>query len=248
MSGSDKDIGWDVSTGSYGTIRWRSTAQTVDTTLFMVGNVSNHIVVCQAADRSYDFSHAQTADPTIFIHSANQDTTEWGSLAHDRTNFVIKSGAGNISFSPASNVSAFSGWIRMGDANALLTTGSVSNFGTIQLRNTSQASAITPTLLTGSGSTGSNHWLMMAYANRSGNYGHTPSTNPEFIIHSGTAAGTATDEWISFYHNVTDPCINWGSGDLDLVGASASAITTETLSEYVNIKIGGVAKKLALVA
>ncbi len=39
-----------------------------------------------------------------------------------------------------------------------------------------------------------------------------------------------------------------GSGTLDLVSQSVTTISTETLSEYVTIKIGGVSKKIAIVA
>ena len=72
-----------------------------------------------------------------------------------------------------------------------------------------------------------------------------------FHFHDNTKLllGTADDSEI--YYNGTDLIIDSnvvGSGTIDLAGQSASAITTETLSEYVTIKIGGVSKKIAIVA
>lgn len=55
----------------------------------------------------------------------------------------------------------------------------------------------------------------------------------------------------SIGYDGTDLVINSqesGSGSINLSAQSASSITTETLSEYVTIKIGGVSKKIAIVA
>lgn len=68
------------------------TAQTPDSTLFGVGTDSEGIVICQKGDINFDFAHADQTNPTLWIHSANQSTSEWGSLAHDQTNFVIDAG------------------------------------------------------------------------------------------------------------------------------------------------------------
>ncbi|MHC4649156.1 MAG: hypothetical protein ACYTBJ_27200 [Planctomycetota bacterium] len=77
------------SSSSYSRIVWQSAAQTPDTTLFTTGTVSNHIVICEYGDSSYDFAHAQQTNPTLFIQSANQSATEWISLAHNQTDGVI---------------------------------------------------------------------------------------------------------------------------------------------------------------
>jgi hypothetical protein len=70
------------------------TTQTPDTLMFAVSTQSNHLVICQNGDTSFDFAHALQTNPTLFIQSANQSTTEWGSLAHNQTDFIINQGAG----------------------------------------------------------------------------------------------------------------------------------------------------------
>jgi hypothetical protein len=79
---------------SYGFIRWSASDQTPNTNLICTGNISNHFVICEYADRAYDFSHAQATNPTLFIHSASQSTTEWLSLAHDQTHARLLTGTG----------------------------------------------------------------------------------------------------------------------------------------------------------
>lgn len=86
---------------TYGAIQPRNTAQTVDTQAILFGDTSKYLLCCEYADRSFDFAHAAQTNPTIFLHSANQSTTEWISLAHDQTDGVISTGAGNIKLLPA---------------------------------------------------------------------------------------------------------------------------------------------------
>lgn len=76
--------------------------ETPPTWYWGTGTVSNHIVIGEYADRTYDFAHALATNPTLFIHSANQSTAEWISAAHDQTNGVLATGAGGLSLAPAS--------------------------------------------------------------------------------------------------------------------------------------------------
>ena len=72
-----------------------------------------------------------------------------------------------------------------------------------------------------------------------------------FHFHDNTKLVLGTGDDSEIYYNGTDLIVDTnvvGSGTLDLAGQSASAITTEGLSEYVTIKIGGVSKKIAIVA
>jgi len=77
-------------------------------------------------------------------------------------------------------------------------------------------------------------------------------TNSNLIIRADNKAlilGAGDDA--SIYYDGTDLKISSalvGSGTIDLVNQSASAVTAETLSEYVIIKIGGVSKKIAIIA
>lgn len=93
----DKSIvfGTNIDT-QYPQITYR-TSQTPDTAFLTTGSIANSWIIAEGADVNFDFAHAQTTNPTLFIHSANQSTTEWGSLAHNQTNLVINSGAGGIS-------------------------------------------------------------------------------------------------------------------------------------------------------
>lgn len=79
-----------------GAIQIKNTIQTPDSTMFNTGSTSNGIIICEYDDRGFDFSHAQQTNPTLFIHSANQSTTEWSSITHDQTNAVISTGEGMI--------------------------------------------------------------------------------------------------------------------------------------------------------
>lgn len=70
-----------------------NTTQTVDTGMFLTGTVSNHWVIAENQDKTFDFAHAAATDPTLFIHSHNQNTTQFLSLAHNGTNPIIADGA-----------------------------------------------------------------------------------------------------------------------------------------------------------
>ncbi len=73
-----------------------STVQTVDNLVLGVGVEGNALIMCQQADVGFDFAHADATDPTLFIHSRNQSTTEWISFKHDGTNGLIDVGTGTI--------------------------------------------------------------------------------------------------------------------------------------------------------
>jgi hypothetical protein len=73
-----------------------STSQTAHALMMGVSADSNALIIAEKADitANYNFGHAQQTNPTIFLHSASQSTTEYGSMAHDQTDFVINQGAG----------------------------------------------------------------------------------------------------------------------------------------------------------
>jgi len=82
----------DFIVGSFAAV-WK-TSQTVPTILAGVDGTSRTILVAEIADRNFDFSHAGQSNPTIFIHSANQSTTEWISFTHNQTDAVEGVGVG----------------------------------------------------------------------------------------------------------------------------------------------------------
>jgi len=85
-------------TGSDASFYYNSN-QDPDVLYMGVGADSNGLVVAQRADSSFDFAHALETNPTIFIHSANQNANEYLSFAHDQTNGRIGVGVGNITVS-----------------------------------------------------------------------------------------------------------------------------------------------------
>lgn len=70
-----------------------------------------------------------------------------------------------------------------------------------------------------------NHNLIItSYSNLGDDYDHsTASINPTLIVHSATAAGSATDEWVSMTHDQTDGLITSGAGSLNFADTYLSA-------------------------
>jgi hypothetical protein len=67
------------------TVMGFSLAQDPDSFLFGVDGVSRYMLICDKADLTalYDFGHSAQSHPTLFIHSANQSTTEWMGLSYE---------------------------------------------------------------------------------------------------------------------------------------------------------------------
>lgn len=74
-----------------------STAQTTDALMIGVGDSSKCLIISDKSDTVYDFAHGDQTNPTVFIHSANQSTTEWMSLSMTGSSYgTIKTGTGGI--------------------------------------------------------------------------------------------------------------------------------------------------------
>lgn len=82
------------------TIEWNTT-QTVDGLFVGLSDAQNTLIVAETGDRAFDFAHGAQTNPTLFVHSAVQNTTQWLSLAHNQTNAVLSTGAGSLTFTPA---------------------------------------------------------------------------------------------------------------------------------------------------
>lgn len=100
------------------------TAQTIDSLLLGLSS-SNSLLITEKADMAFDFSHAGQTNPTLFVHSRNQNTDQWISISHDGTNGVIDVGVGKVTF--PGGVAAGSGDI---------TAANVAATGTIRSSNT----------------------------------------------------------------------------------------------------------------
>jgi hypothetical protein len=84
----------------------RSASQTPDAPLLGTGTVSNLWLLAEAQDTAFDFAHAATTNPTLFIHSAAQNTTQWVGVAHNGTHPVISSGLGPVALVGGANVAS----------------------------------------------------------------------------------------------------------------------------------------------
>jgi len=73
-----------------------STDQTNPGIVWGIGQTSKYLIICGHDDRNYNFARANQTNPTLFIHSANQSTTEWLSLTHNQTDGIITAGTGTI--------------------------------------------------------------------------------------------------------------------------------------------------------
>src|SRR3990167_10565603 len=76
-------------------IFWNTT-QTVDGWYFGTATAQNTLIIAEDGDRSFDFAHGAQTNPTLFIHSAVQNTSQWLSLAHNQTNAIIQTGTGDL--------------------------------------------------------------------------------------------------------------------------------------------------------
>ena len=96
---SDNTFRFGSSGAALAKMEW-DTAQTVDS--FLLGLDDNatftgrYMVICDEGDINFNFQHTVQANPTVFIHSANQATDEWLSLTHDQTDGVISVGTGAL--------------------------------------------------------------------------------------------------------------------------------------------------------
>jgi hypothetical protein len=87
-------------------VLWYNTTQTPDALQLTVGADSNSLLVCEHADRTYDFAHPLQTNPTTFWQSANQSATEWVSLSHIQTTALHGSGVGGHLFAGGTSTTA----------------------------------------------------------------------------------------------------------------------------------------------
>lgn len=66
--------------------------------LFLGLNSSNYFLVGEKADMGFNFAHPVQTDPTLFVHSRNQNANQWISISHNGTNGVISVGTGSVTF------------------------------------------------------------------------------------------------------------------------------------------------------
>jgi len=99
-------ISWGTTVGTSGSALFR-TNKTPDAPVFETGSLSNSYLIYEVADSGFDFNNgacgtAACTDPTVNIHSHNQDTQEYIGISHDGVSGNIVAGnstqkAGQIS-------------------------------------------------------------------------------------------------------------------------------------------------------
>ena len=85
-----------------------NSSQTPDSLVVTTGTDSRNLIICEEGDEGTDFSHAQSTNPQLIIHSSDAtDTTDWGSFYHDQTDANIKIGNGNLKANYSDGAGAF---------------------------------------------------------------------------------------------------------------------------------------------
>lgn len=80
-------------------------------------------------------------------------------------------------------------------------------FGTVWSRTGGGNGQVAMSISTSAAPYAGGNLLLVAGGNEGGAYGHTSQPDPTLIIHSRTAAGTATNQWLSFQHNTSNGVI-----------------------------------------
>ena len=81
--------------GPDGLLGW-NTGQTDDGLFLGLATGKNNFIIAEVGDINFDFGHLDTANPTVFVHSASQSTTQWLSFSHNQTDGVIRTGTGGL--------------------------------------------------------------------------------------------------------------------------------------------------------
>lgn len=97
-------------------------------------------------------------------------------------------------------------------------------------RSTAGSAGTSGAMVVGVGTSMNRTLLLADWSGYNGAYAHGSQTNPTLIIHSATAAATATNEWISFAHNTTNGVITVGKGNLSIVPGSGGVVSTTSIA------------------
>lgn len=174
-----------------------STTQTNDSFLVGLGSVSKAMILCDSGDRTFNFAHSVPSNPTVFFHSSNQSTTEWGSVTHDQTDFVLNQGKGATKLAGAvkHNVTT----VNAATYNLALTDH------ILHVTYTSTAAVTNLQLMTASVASGRVIHIKDAGGNASANNITITTEGAETIDGSATYTLSTDYESVSFYSNGT----NW---------------------------------------
>ncbi len=234
----DKSIYFNGQSGALMTSRTSQTNQAL-----MIGvessqnQLSRTLLVVDADDISYNFAHTVQSNPTLFIHSASQSTTQWLSLTHDQTNAVISSGTGNINLTPSGNVVITSGNLSTGSGTitsaGLLTgsagltiTGGTASINTTGTSSTSIGNASGTFALASTGLNVTTGGILTGVASID-----TIATSATAITFAGAGTISSTTSSALTLDSGTTGIVNLGIGN----NAKTIAIGTGTAGNIINI-------------
>lgn len=220
--GSSADVRLDFSTNQL----------TANSLVLGLDNVSQTLLIVEAADKDVDFGHAAEINPAVFVHSADATSIlEYLKLQHDGTAGILESGSGSLILRAAGNIVTVEDNVQIA-----LGTSSDSRF----LYSTLQ----TPdSLMMGVPGT-TNALAIVETADVAFDFAHTLQVNPTVFFHS---ENQSTVEWLGITHDQTDGLITTGAGGLMLtpttdvfisdthglvVGNSAQVASAEVTSEF----------------
>jgi len=180
------------------------------------------------------FNGAFSAYPSVaaYFFNSGGGATHWISLSHNQTDGVISTGLGNLTIGSGADSH------NLTTPNDLMVSGKLEVNGLSYFDErifatgiiySSNASEVTYggmgwiaddgwRLLVGADDNFANNNIVIStIATRSDSYLHnTLSANPTIFLHSATAPGTATNQWLSLTHNQTDGVITTGTGQINL--------------------------------
>jgi len=176
-------------------------ATTPDGSFLATGTLSNAWIIAEKADTGFDFAHAAATNPTLFVHSAAQNTTQWIRLSHDGTNGDIAVGTGSIVFGSATRFNVSSTYAANTGIVLSATDGNIdvsAGIGGMQV-----IAAFTPDSFTFYTGTTSNSFHMIERADTGSDFNNGPCgtaacAQPLFILHSATA-NTTNYQGLAYY-------------------------------------------------
>lgn len=207
-------------------ITYNVTDQTVDTLVVGLPAASNHVVFCQEADKAFDYSHGQAATPSVFVHSAAQNTGQWISLTHTGSVGLLATGAGSLQLAPVGNVVAINDNVRL-------------RFGTSGDSQISYNPSQTPTSLYLGVSTESRGLIIAELTDEAVDLGHAQQVDPTIWLHSSDA--TDTSQYGALVHDQTDFVLTSGKGNIKLATNLARTVTAAITASVTQTQVGGTA-------
>ena len=178
-------------------------------------NSNRNIIITDTANAAFDHGHdTLSPGPTLFIHSVNATTNEWGSLSHDGTRFNIESGKTVITMVDFAEMKAGMG---------------INSANTTLLRFDSGTDDGVRMSILGNDGLDNKNLIFTKLSNKDSDHDHdTISTDPTLFIHSATDPDNSNSEYVSFEHDKSNSTFSTGLGgfafDIDVQPARGTMV------------------------